>query len=215
VRSQEYDLQRQLAGKGIVGAGVVIGVIAVLAAPETGGTSLAFAGVGLGVAAAGAGLAMSVTNQEDYDKQAKIITTKSTLLTADKAEQALLPVVSTACGGVSKHCGNIVESIGKVVNTWQQLDNLLGDMITALNLPEKDLNDWIAKHPQYKTKGGSGYMVLGWILGAHLAVPEAEWQKATDQAAGLLTALRTTKKVSLPSGTVATQQAIVTQMAKS
>ncbi|WP_390915562.1 hypothetical protein [Pseudosulfitobacter sp. SM2401] len=212
IREQGYDSSRALDGLDIAGLGILMGVVAVVLAPETGGTSMVLAGVGLAAAGAAGGAVMTGENLSDYNIQAGIISSETTQLNAALAEQALIPTILTSCKGVSDDTNNIFSNIGTIATTWQQVDNLLGDMISALALPEKDIANWFKQHPQYPDKGGSGYSLLGLFLHIHLSAPAKDWDDLSKLAQKVLNALANAKKVTIPAGTVATQEVIVAAM---
>jgi hypothetical protein len=84
------------------------------------------------------------------------------------------------------------------------MDNAMGDVITALGLPQSELLKWI----ENKSGQNPTYFVMGTILDAQFASPQADWNTAATTAQTLLTSMSNVVEFTLPTGTVPTPQVI-------
>ncbi len=188
-------------GAAMIVTGILICVVAVAIAPETGGASVAIVGA-IGIAAIGGGAAMIGVASSNLDKMNSAIAEYQRDIKADQQELSLLTTVSTVSGNLAEHTKNIVQAMATVQTTWQQMDNAMGDMVTALNSPEQELMNWV-KSQQPNTV--PSYAVLGTILHAQMVAPQDDWNTASSTASTILTNLRNVLLFQLPDNTVPTQ----------
>lgn len=191
-------------GAAAIVTGVLICVVAVALAPETGGSTLLVAGA-VGVAAIGGGAAMIGVASHDLDKKIKDITEKQKEIKEDQQELALLTTMSKHAGDLATQTKSVVEAMSTVQTSWQQLDNAMSDMVSALNAPENELMDWVKTHAPDQDPS---YMVLGTILDAQMVAPKDDWKTASDLAGTILKNLQNVILLELPKNTTPTQDAI-------
>lgn len=188
-------------GAAMIVTGVLICVVSVAIAPETGGASLIVGGA-IGIAAIGGGAAMIGVASTNLDKANSDIAAKRRLIKADQQELALLTTVSTLSGNLTDHTKNIVQAMATLQTTWQQMDNYMSDMVTALNAPEQELMNWVKTH---QPDTDPSYAVLGTILNAQLVAPQNDWNRASATASTILSNLRQVLLFKLPANTTPTQ----------
>jgi hypothetical protein len=188
-------------GAAMIVTGILICVIAVAIAPETGGASVAVVGA-IGIAAIGGGAAMIGVASSNLDKMNSAIAEYQRDISADQQELSLLTTVSTTAGNLTEHTKNVVNAMSTVMTNWQQMDNAMGDMVTALNLPEQQLMAWV-KAQQSGT--APSYALLGTILYSQMVAPQDDWNTASTTASTILTNLRNVLLLQLPDNTVPTQ----------
>ncbi len=188
-------------GAAMIVTGVLICVVSVAIAPETGGASLIVGGA-IGIAAIGGGAAMIGVASTNLDKANSDIAAKRRLIKDDQQELALLTTVSTLSGNLTDHTKNIVQAMATLQTTWQQMDNYMSDMVTALNAPEQELMNWVKTH---QPDTDPSYAVLGTILNAQLVAPQNDWNRASATASTILSNLRQVLLFKLPANTTPTQ----------
>jgi hypothetical protein len=191
-------------GAAMIVTGVLICVVAVAIAPETGGASVAVVGA-IGVAVIGGGAAMIGVASANLDKMNTAIADAQRQIKADHQEMSLLTTVSTVAGNLTEHTKNIVQAMATLQTTWQQMDNAMGDMVTALNSPEQELMNWVKTQ---QPGSDPSYSVLGTILHAQMVAPQDDWNTASTTASSILTNLKNVVLFQLPANTVPTQAAI-------
>ena len=91
------------------------------------------------------------------------------------------------------------------------MDNAMADVISALNMPQNELMQWIQKQ---SGSAQPSYNIMGTILEAQFAAPQADWAKAASTAQTILNALANVVEFTMPTGTVPPQQAIATNLPK-
>jgi len=190
-------------GAAMIVTGILICVIAVAIAPETAGTSVAVVGA-IGIATIGGGAAMIGVASTNLDKMNSDIATYLQDITADQQELALLTTVSTVAGNLTQHTKNIVQAMATVLTNWQQLDNAMGAIVTALNLPQQDLMAWVKDQSQQPNTAPSNLM-MATILKALMVAPQDDWQTASSTASTILNNLKNVLLFQLPDNTVPTQ----------
>jgi hypothetical protein len=188
-------------GAAMIVTGVLICVIAVAIAPETAGASVAVVGA-IGIAAIGGGAAMIGVASTNLDKMNSDIATYLADITADQQELSLLTTVSTTAGNLAEHTKNIVQAMATVLTNWQQMDNAMGAIVTALNLPESEMMAW-TKEQQSNT--APSYAVMGQILCALMVAPQNDWKTSSSTASTILSNLKNVLLFQLPNNTVPTQ----------
>jgi len=187
----------------IVG-GVLICVVAVALAPETGGCTIAAIAT-VGVAAVAGGAVMIGVASHDLNTKEDDVANKLIAIANDKVELVNLVTLNTACSNVSTHASDIYGALDTITTSWAQIDNNMGSVISALGLPQAELMQWIA---QQSGSADPSYFVMGTILDAQFAAPQANWQTAATTAQTILNALASVVEFNLPTGTVPTQSAI-------
>ena len=197
-------------GAAMIVTGVLICVVSVAIAPETGGASLIVGGA-IGIAVIGGGAAMIGVASTNLDKANSDIAAKRKLIKEDQQELALLTTVSTVAGNLSDHTKNIVQAMATLQTTWQQMDNAMSDMVTALNAPEQELMNWVKTH---QPDSDPSYAVLGTILNAQLMAPQKDWATASTTASTILGNLQKVLLFKLPENTVPTQANIAAAVAQ-
>jgi len=197
-------------GATMIVTGILICVVSVAIAPETGGASL-FIGGAIGIAAIGGGAAMIGVASTNLDKANNDIAAKRKLIKEDQQELALLTTVSTVAGNLTDHTKNIVQAMATLQTTWQQMDNAMTDMVTALNAPEQELMNWVKTH---QPDSDPSYAVLGTILNAQLVAPQTDWNTASATASTILGNLQKVLLFKLPENTVPTQANIAAAAAQ-
>lgn len=197
-------------GAAMIVTGILICVVSVAIAPETGGASLIVGGA-IGVAVIGGGAAMIGVASVNLDKANNDIAAKRKLIKADQQEYAILTTVSSVAGNLSDHTKNIVQAMATLQTTWQQMDNAMTDMVSALNAPEQELMNWVQTH---QPGSDPSYSVLGTILNAQLVAPQADWSTAATTASTILGNLKNVLLFKLPENTVPTQANIAAAAAQ-
>jgi hypothetical protein len=190
-------------GAAMVVTGILICVIAVAIAPETAGTSVAVVGA-IGIATIGGGAAMIGVASTNLDKMNSDIAVYLQDITVDQQELSLLTTVSTIAGNLTQHTKNIVQAMATVLTNWQQLDNAMGAIVTALNLPQQDLMAWVKDQAQQPDTTPSNFM-MATILSALMVAPQDDWQTASSTASTILNNLKNVLLFQLPDNTVPTQ----------
>ncbi|ETW99356.1 MAG: hypothetical protein ETSY1_15325 [Candidatus Entotheonella factor] len=196
-------------GAAMIVTGALIVVVAVALAPETGGASAVVIGT-VGVAVAGGGTAMIVAGSTDLDKKEQEVSNKLIEIANDQTELANLTAINTSSGNVAQHASDIFGALDTIKNNWAQMDNNMADTISALNLPQDQLMNWIAN------KSGNSnpdYSTMATILNAELVAPKADWEKAKTTAQTILNAFDSVAEYNLPDGTVPTQDTIAAHAA--
>ena len=188
-------------GAAMIVTGILICVVAVAIAPETAGTSVAVVGA-IGIATIGGGAAMIGVASANLDKMNSAIAEYQREIKADQQEMSLLTTVSTVAGNLTDHTKNVVQALTTVLTSWQQMDNAMGDMVTALNLPEQELMNWVKTQ---QPNSAPSYSVLGTILHAQMVAPQDDWNTASTTAQTILTNLKNVLLFQLPDNTVPTQ----------
>jgi hypothetical protein len=190
-------------GAAMIVTGVLICVVAVALAPETGGATVAAIGT-LGVATIAGGAVMIGISSHDLASKESDVSSKLITIANDQTELADLTTIGTASGDVSQHADSIYGALDTIFASWQQMDNAMGDVITALGLPQSELLKWI----ENKSGQNPTYFVMGTILDAQFASPQADWNTAATTAQTLLTSMSNVVEFTLPTGTVPTPQVI-------
>lgn len=188
-------------GAAMIVTGILICVVAVAIAPETGGASVAIVGA-IGIAAIGGGAAMIGVASTNLDKMNSDIAKLQSEITTDQQELSLLTTVSTTASNLADHTQNIVQAMATVLTNWQQMDNAMGSVVTALNLPETELMNWVQQQQPGTTPS---YSTLGTILNALMVAPQSDWQTASTTASTILGNLKNVLLFQLPNNTVPTQ----------
>jgi hypothetical protein len=188
-------------GAAMIVTGILICVIAVAIAPETAGASVAVVGA-IGIATIGGGAAMIGVAATNLDKMNSDIAGYLSDITADQQELSLLTTVSTVAGNLTQHTKNIVQAMATVLTNWQQLDNAIGAIVTALNLPQQEMMEWVKEQ---QPNVAPSYSSLGQILQAFMVAPAADWQTASSTASTILNNLKNVLLFQLPDNTVPTQ----------
>jgi hypothetical protein len=197
-------------GAAMIVTGVLICVVAVALAPETGGATVAAIGT-LGVATIAGGAVMIGLSSSDLDKKEADVSAKLIAIANDQSELVDLTTIGNTSANISQHAGDIFSAMNTLLTNWQQMDNNLGNVVSALNLPEAELMTWIANQP-----GGSNpsYFVMGTILNAQFTAPQADWANASATATQLLSGLASVVEFTLPQGTVPTSATIAAHSQK-
>lgn len=190
-------------GAAMIVTGILICVVAVAIAPETAGASVAVVGA-IGIAAIGGGAALIGVASTNLDKMNSEIATYLSDITADQQELSLLTTVSTVAGNLKQHTQNIVQAMATVLTNWQQLDNCIGAVVTALNLPEQDMMAWVKEQENNSTNLPT-YAAMAVILNALMKAPQADWNTAASTAQTILNNLKNVLLFQLPDNTVPTQ----------
>lgn len=191
-------------GAAMIVTGVLICIIAVALAPETGGLTIAAIGT-VGVAAVAGGAVMIGVASHDLNSKETDVSNKLIAIANDQTELVNLTTLNTACSNVSSHASDIYGAMDTITTSWQQMDNNMSSVISALNLPQDELMKWIA---QQSGTTNPTYAVMGAILEAQFAAPQANWQTAATTAQTILNALASVVDFTLPTGTVPTQNVI-------
>ena len=191
-------------GAAMIVTGVLICVVAVALAPETGGATIAVIGT-IGVAATVGGAVMIGVSAHDLNSKEADVSDKIVKIANDQAEKVSLVTVNSTCSNISTYSGLIYGALDTIKTSWEQMDNDMANVIGALNMPQNELMKWIAK------KAGTSaptYPVMGAILEAQFAAPQADWAKAATTAQTLLNGIANVVEFILPVGTIPTQAAI-------
>ena len=167
-------------------------------------TSIAFAIGTLGVATIAGGAVMIGISSHDLASKESDVSNKLIAIANDQTELADLTAIGTASGDVSQHADSIYGALDTIFASWQQMDNAMGDVITALGLPQAELLKWI----QDKSGQNPTYFIMGTILEAQFASPQADWATAATTAQTLLTSMSNVVEFNLPTGTVPTPTVI-------
>lgn len=191
-------------GAAMIVTGVLICIVAVALAPETGGLTIAAIGT-VGVAAVVGGAVMIGVASHDLNSKETDVSNKLVAIANDQLELVNLTTLNTACSNVSSHASDIYGAMDTIMTSWQQMDNNMSSVIAALNMPQTELMQWIA---QQSGSSNPSYFVMGTILQAQFAAPQADWQTAATTAQTILTALASVVDFTLPTGTVPTQNVI-------
>lgn len=190
-------------GAAMIVTGVLICVVAVALAPETGGATIAAIGT-LGVATIAGGAVMIGVASHDLDKKESDIANKTMQIANDRAELVSLTTIGNSSGDIAQHAKAIYGAMDTVLTSWQQMENQISDIVTALALPEADLMEWI----HAKSGEAPSYLVMGTILNSLFAAPQAEWATASATATTILKNLKNVVLFTLPEGTVPSQAVI-------
>jgi hypothetical protein len=197
-------------GAAMIVTGVLICVVAVALAPETGGVTIAAIGT-LGVATVAGGAVMIGVASSDLNTKESDVANKLIAIANDNLELVNLTTLNTACSNVATHAGDIYGALDTIQTSWAQMDNDMSSVVNALNLPQTELMSWI----QQQAGGTSpSYFIMGTILEAQFAAPQADWQTAATTAQTILNALANVVDFTLPTGTVPTQSAIAAHSVK-
>lgn len=192
-------------GAGMIALGALVCVVAVALAPETGGaTTLAIGAVGVGLISGGS--YMIGSSKSDLDKKETEVANKLVSIANDNAELANLTCILKGTLDIEQHAASIYNSMNTLLTGWQQMDNEMSDIITALNAPEAQLMNWIKKegHSDQPT-----YFIMGTILEAQFVAPQKDWMKASATASKFLNGLMTRiVEITLPPGTIPTSEVI-------
>jgi hypothetical protein len=191
-------------GAAVLVTGVLICVVAVALAPETGGTTIAVIG-SVGVMGVAGGAVMIGLASHDLNSKEEEVANKLIAIANDKVELVNLVTLNTACSNVATHASDIYGALDTITTSWVQIDNNMSSVISALNMPQAELMQWIA---QQSGSANPSYFVMGTILDAQFAAPQANWQTAATTAQTILNALASVVEFNLPTGTVPTQSAI-------
>ena len=191
-------------GAAMIVTGVLICVVAVALAPETGGRTIAAIGT-VGVAAVVGGAVMIGVASHDLNTKEEDVANKLIVIANDKVELVNLVTLNTACSNVATHASDIYGALDTITTSWAQIDNNMSSVISALTMPQTELMQWIA---QQSGSANPSYYVMGMILDAQFAAPQANWQTAATTAQTILNALASVVEFNLPTGTVPTQSAI-------
>jgi len=194
-------------GAAMIVTGVLIVVVAVALAPETGGATIAVIGT-VGVAAIAGGAVMIGVSSHDLNTKEADVANKLIAIANDQTELANLTTINTSSGDIAQHAGDIYGALDTIKTSWAQMDNNMASVISALNQPREELMQWVTKQ---SGDTNPTYFVMGTILEAQFAVPQADWQKAADTAQTILTALSNVVEFTLPEGTIPTQNVIAAQ----
>ena len=191
-------------GAAMIVTGVLICIVAVALAPETGGLTIAAIGT-VGVAAVVGGAVMIGVASSDLNSKETDVSNKLVAIANDQLELVNLTTLNTACSNVSTHASDIYGAMDTVLTSWQQMDNNMSSVISALNMPQAELMQWIAHQ---SGSSNPSYFVMGTILQAQFTAPQADWQTAATTAQTILNALASVVDFTLPTGTVPTQNVI-------
>jgi hypothetical protein len=191
-------------GAAMIVTGVLICIVAVALAPETGGATIAAIGT-VGVAAVVGGAVMIGVASHDLNSKETDVSNKLIAIANDQTELVNLTTLNTACSNVSTHANDIYGAMDTINTSWQQMDNNMSSVISALTMPQNELMQWIA---QQSGSNNPTYNIMGIILEAQFSAPQANWQTASTTAQTILTALGNVVDFTLPTGTVPTQNVI-------
>lgn len=180
-------------GAAMVVTGVLICVVAVALAPETGGATIAAIGV-VGVGAIVGGAAMATVAGIDLAKKQQDVVKKTAQIAADKQELAALSTIGAAANNVATQAATIHGALDTLVSNWQQMENDMGDVITNLAAPEHDLMAWI----EHTTGQQGSYGALAAILKAQFGTADRDWAAAGSTAQTILTNLKSVVEFELP-----------------
>ncbi len=198
------DREILAGGAAAIVTGVLIVVVAVALAPETGGASAAAIGT-VGAALAAGGVVAEGVAGANLRKNEKKVAGWIKQIAEDKAELVSLSTLGNTSKDVSQHAASIFGALGTLKTNWQQMDNDMQDFVSALNLPEEKLMEWV----QNKTGKPGTYLDLAVIVGATFNVAiTTDWDSSAKMAQQFLTALGNVKSFTLPTGTVPTPDAI-------
>lgn len=197
-------------GAAMIVTGVLICVVAVALAPETGGATVAVIGT-VGVAAVVGGAVMIGVSSHDLNSKETDVSNKLIAIANDQTELVNLTTINTASSSIATYAGNIYGALDTIKTSWAQMDNNMADTISALNKPQDELMQWVK---QQSGNDNPSYFVMGTILEAQFAVPQADWQKAAATAQTILNALSNVVEFTLPTGTVPTQNVIAAHAQK-
>lgn len=170
--------------------GILIVAVGALLEFETAGASTAIIAGGVAVIAGGVGT--TVYGAVDLANKEADIVTKTQELATDRAELAALNTIGNTATTISTLTSSIYTALEEIVTVWQQMDNNLSSVVSALSLPEADLKNWIQQ--QDPTKNPS-YMVMGTILEALFKSPQADWAAAENTAETILNNLASTQEM--------------------
>lgn len=182
-------------GAAMIVTGVLICVVAVALAPETGGATIAAIGV-LGVGTIAGGAVMIGVAAHDLEAKQADVVAKTKAIAADQTELAGLKSINTSSTAIAAQAANIYGALDTILTSWQQMDNELSDVIAALNMPEQELMKWI----QNKSGQNPTYQVMGTILGAQFGTADTDWAKASATATTLLNGLANVVEFTMPPG---------------
>ncbi len=191
-------------GAAMIVTGVLICIVAVALAPETGGVTIAAIGT-VGVAAVAGGAVMIGVASHDLNSKESDVANKLVAIANDQTELVNLTTLNTACSNVSSHASDIYGAMDTIFTSWQQMDNNMSSVISALNMPQAELMNWIAHQ---SGSSNPSYFVMGTILQAQFVAPQADWQAAATTAQTILNALANVVDFTLPTGSVPTQNVI-------
>lgn len=197
-------------GAAMIIVGILILVVAVALAPETGGATIAAIGT-LGVATVAGGATMIGVSAHDLDTKETDVTNKLIAIAKDKTELAALSAIGNHSGDVATHTDTIYGAVDTLKTSWEQMDNAMSSVISALTLPQSELMDWI------KNESGSSnptYKIMGTILEAQFAAPQSDWADASKNASTILQAFKNVIFFELPKNTVATQKVMAANSVK-
>lgn len=180
-------------GAAMVVTGVLICVVAVALAPETGGATIAAIGV-LGVGTIVGGVAVATVAAIDLAHKQQDVVSKTAQIAADKQELAALSTIGSAAKSIAAQAAAIHSALDTLVSNWQQMENDMGDAITNLVAPEHELMEWIEK----KSGETGSYQVLATILGAQFGTADKDWAAASSTAQTVLTNLKSIVEFELP-----------------
>lgn len=197
-------------GAAMIVTGVLICVVAVALAPETGGATVAVVGT-IGVAAIAGGAVMIGVSSHNLNSKEADVASKTIAIANDQSELASLTTINSAAGSIATYAGQIYSALETIQTSWSQMDNAMADVISALNMPQNELMQWIQKQ---SGSAQPSYNIMGTILEAQFAAPQADWAKAASTAQTIRNALANVVEFTMPTGTVPTQQAIATNMPK-
>lgn len=188
-------------------AGAIIIFLAIVLAPETGGVSLTAVVVGGIVAAGGAGAV--IYGADDLSNKQADIVNKMQQITNDRIELAALTAIANGSASLQMATKNIYGALGTIKTTWQQMDNNLSSIISALNKPQDELMAWIKQHDPSKNPS---YQVMEIILNAQFKAPQADWAKASKTAAKILDNFTRVVDFTPPPSKMPTQKEIEAQI---
>lgn len=180
-------------GAAMAVTGILIIVVAVALAPETGGATIAAIGV-LGAATVVGGVAMATVAAIDLANKQQDVVTKTAQIAADNQELASLSTIGSAANSIAAQAATIHGALETLVANWQQMENDLGEVIANLQRPEEELMAWIGD----KTGQEPSYHTMGILLMAQFGPADKDWAAAASSAQTILTNLRSIVEFELP-----------------
>lgn len=180
-------------GAAMMVTGIVICVVAVALAPETGGATIAAIGV-LGVATIAGGAVMTGVAAHNLDQMQEDVRKKTVAIAQDRTELAGLTAINQTSSQIALQAKSIYGALNTILTNWQQLDNDLSNVVNALNLPQDELMRWI----QNQNGGNPSYSVMATILSALFGTADHDWQAASTNAQTILNALASVVEFTLP-----------------
>ena len=176
-------------------AGIVCIVAGALGAAETGGGTVALVVVGVALLAGGA--AVTGVGGSDYDKKLDALSNDMTKLQNEKSELSVLKTLKLGFTNLKTQVSQTEAALKTLSDSWQQLDNGLGAVVTDLQTPETYLETLRQTDPNATPATVSA------VVTAELETANDDWTSSLSIAKTLLANLRGT--VALTSDKLPTQ----------